>query len=199
MSKGPPRDLRPSLREGQSPIAELPTLAAGTHLVVLESTAIAIELAAPKFEEYLAEEHLDEVRRARTERKQGDAPGRERYTRYLKALVQVGAASDGTATRAVGGELEIVPTQDPFAGGTTLAVQVLFRGKPLAGRFLVAAHRVAGKVTTETARTDGEGKARFTMERRGDWMVRLVQMEPSREPGADWRSYWSSLTFSLGK
>jgi hypothetical protein len=28
-------------------------------------------------------------------------------------------------------------------------------------------------------------------------MIRLVHMEASNQPGADWLSWWTSLTFSL--
>jgi hypothetical protein len=32
--------------------------------------------------------------------------------------------------------------------------------------------------------------------RGGDWLLSLVHMEASKEEGADWRSYWASLSFS---
>jgi uncharacterized GH25 family protein len=102
-------------------------------------------------------------------------------------------------TRPIGQELEIVPAVDPtrLEIGARLPVQVLFRGKPLAGRAITAVVRHRGKSSAQTMRTDAQGRVRFRIGDRGSWIVRLVHMELSREPGADWRSYWASLTFSL--
>ena len=44
-------------------------------------------------------------------------------------------------------------------------------------------------------RTDADGAVTFDVDGPGSWMIRLVHMERSIEPGVDWRSYWSSLTF----
>jgi uncharacterized GH25 family protein len=77
-------------------------------------------------------------------------------------------------------------------------VQVLLRGKPLAGRAIMGASRRNAGVQTQRLRTDAQGRATFRIDRTGDWMFAVVHMEASTEPGADWRSFWASLTFALG-
>ncbi|MCS6915615.1 MAG: DUF4198 domain-containing protein [Myxococcales bacterium] len=195
------RDLLAALREDQQPIAVLEEgrVPAGTLIVALDAAPIDIELTASRFESYLFAERLFDVLAQRARGDREDAPVRERYSRCLKAVLQVGDRLDKLAQKPVGQELEIVPQQHPYGltPSTTLTVQVLFRGKPLAGRALSCANRFRSALASRTVRTDGSGKATCPVSRGGDWMLSLVHMEPGKEEGVDWRSYWASLTFAL--
>lgn len=193
------RDLLPALREDQEPIVVLEEgrVPAGTSVVQLDTAPVDIDLPPGKFESYLFSERLFEVLVQRAKAGQEDAPGRERYSRCLKAILQVGDKLDKAALKPLGQELEIVPQQHPYGSPGTLTVQVLLRGKPLAGRALTCANRYRGGLASKTVRTDSNGKASFALGRGGDWLLSLVHMEASKEEGADWRSYWASLSFSL--
>lgn len=194
------RDVTSELHEDQQPLAVISAAkSSGTFVVALDGGPRAIELGATKFQQYLLEERLIDALMWRAGRGQEDAPGRERYSRSIKAIFQVGARFDKVALQPVGQELEIVPTTHPYAlsAGSNLSVQVLFQGKPLAGRAVTAANRFRGDVTKKTVRTDAKGVATFAIPRAGDWMFRLVHMEPVSGGDVDWRSYWTSLTFSL--
>ena len=47
-----------------------------------------------------------------------------------------------------------------------------------------------------TARTDAQGRARLRLDRPGVWLVKAVHMIPAPAgAGADWESFWASLTF----
>jgi uncharacterized GH25 family protein len=190
------------LREDAEPMLVLRGLerAAGTHMLTIDAAPRDIELSAEAFEHYLVEERLFDILVLRAERNVEDAPGRERYSRCLKSIFQLGPTLQEHVTRPVGQEIEIVPLANPYglAPGQSLTVQVLFRGKPLAGRAIVAASRRNASVATQRLRTDAQGRATFRIDRTGDWMFAVVHMEPSSEPGADWRSFWASLTFALG-
>ncbi len=193
------RDLLPALREDQEPILVLDEgkVPAGTSVVQLDTAPVDIELPAGKFESYLFSERLFDVLAHRAQKGAEDAPGRERYSRYLKAILQVGDRLDKGALKPLGQDLEIVPLQHPYGAPGTLTVQVLFRGKPLPGRALGCANRYRGLLSGKTVRTDSSGKASFALGRSGDWLLSLVHMEASKEEGVDWRSYWASLSFSL--
>jgi uncharacterized GH25 family protein len=195
------RDLRSQLREDQQPLAVIQTesLRPGTSMLALDTAATDILLPAEKFQRYLFEERLVDILALRAARGQEDVPGRERYSRSLKALVQIGGKLDQEALRPLGQELEIVPLVHPYGlhPGSTFPVRVLFRGNPVKGRAVTFANRYRAQVTTRIVRTDADGRASVPIERAGDWLVALVHMEPSTEAGADWRSYWASLTFSL--
>ena len=195
------RDLHSALREDLQPIAVASPdqLRPGTSLLVLDTAPVDIWLTAEKFQSYLFEERLIDILSLRASRRQEDTPGRERYSRCLKAIVQVGDKRDDGVLRPVGQELEIVPLTHPYSlrPGGILAVQVLFRGKPLSGRAVTFARRLHSHVATTVVRTDNSGQASVPIDQTGDWLVALVHMEPDTEPGADWRSPWSSLTFAL--
>jgi uncharacterized GH25 family protein len=193
-------NLLPRTREDQEPIVLIEDLGkGGTSMIVAEISPREIELEASKFQEYLLEERLIDILASRAEKHAEDAPGRERYSRSMKAIFQVGGAIDAWVVKPIGQELEIVPAVNPYAikPGGALTVQVLFRGSPLVKRAVTAANRHRANIRTRTVRTDSDGRATFTLDRSGDWMIRLVHVEESRELGVDWRSWWSSLTFQI--
>ena len=113
-------------------------MAPGTSVIALDQATVDIELPADRFQSYLLEERLIDILSLRAQRGQEDAPGRERYSRCLKALARVGQAdrkAGDAALRPIGQELEIVPLEWPYGlrPGGRLPVQVIFRGRPLAG------------------------------------------------------------------
>lgn len=201
--------LLAELREDAEPLLVVGGLdrAAGTHMITLDAAPRDIELSAEAFEHYLVEERLFDILVRRVETNSEGAPGRERYSRCLKAIFQVGPKLQEHVTRPIGQEIEIVPLANPYglAPGQTLTVQVLLRGKPLAGRSIVAANRWRSDIQTQRLRTDAEGRATVRLDRVGDWMFHVLHMEPAtdaagkdRAAGVDWRSFWGSLTFALG-
>jgi Domain of unknown function (DUF4198) len=195
------KDATADLREDTPPLAVISAgaKAQGTFVLALDAAPRTIEIAAPKFQDYLLEERLIDMLLYRAGRGQEDAPGRERYTRFLKAVMQIGPRLDPVVTQPTGQDLEIVPLSHPYAlvPGAILSVQVLFKGRPLAGRAVTAANRLRSDVVKKTLRTDANGKVNFPIGRVGDWMLRLIHMEPSAESDVEWRSYWANLTFSL--
>jgi uncharacterized GH25 family protein len=179
----------------------------GGALVGYESTFASIELAADKFDAYLAEEGLDAPRAARAEKASGAAKVRERYARCPKTWI---AGTDAArVTGAMGLPLEIVPLSDP-SRDALLIVEVRFRGKPLAGSLVRAWNReLAGDGRPFAAgardsigpvaesRTDENGRVALFADRGGEWMVATVHMVPCPDPRqADWESWWASLTFA---
>lgn len=199
------QDLRGAFREDQQPIAVLEALPPGCGVLVLDTTPAQIELPADRFAAYLLEERLIDVLALRVQLGQEDVPGRERYSRSMKALVRGagGGRCDGEAallSAPAGQELEIVPLGSPYARAASgaLAVRVLFRGQPLPGRAISAAHRQGGRTTETFQRTDARGEARFTLAAGGDHLIRLIHMVRAPEAGAEFRSYWASLWFREG-
>lgn len=199
------RDLRAELRENATPIAEVTPPAPGTWLIALDAAPLEIELPADKFNHYLDEEGLSAITLLRKARGESGAPGHERYTRSLKTLLAAGspksATTDDPSTRALGQELEIVPDTNPLllrpGATTTLGFRVLIRGRPLLRHPVLVALRAGTQVTTRTVSTDALGHATLRLDHAGAWMIRLVHMERSAQVGADWRSYWASLTFTV--
>ena len=160
-----------------------------------------IRLEAKLFAEYVAGEGFKQVSALRRERGAEDKDGRELYSRYSKLLFgQLGES----ATQPLGHVLEIVPEKDPhsLAAAEPMVLTVIFKGKPLADAQIAAVYsgaKLKGHEFPVVTRTDDQGKATLKLDRGGLWYVRLIYMEPAQnDPEIDWRSYFGTLTFSVG-
>ncbi len=101
----------------------------------------------------------------------------------------------------LGPKLDIRLRQNPYQldPGDDLEVLILFDGEPLADKLVWAFNRdPEGLASASKARTNARGIARFTLDRKGSWLVRLVHMLPRPDaPEVDWESYWASYSFKL--
>jgi hypothetical protein len=203
LSSAGKKDVLAQLKEDSEPIATLADLKGdGTYVIALDSIPGEIQLSAELFNAYLLEERLIDVLALRADRREEDLPARERYTRHMKTIVQRGApsnSSNGLVATPIGEDLEIV-CANPYtlAPGDDFVVTVLFKGKPLANRAVTAHNRWLKAVTRQTVRTDAQGRATFKLTRRGEWIFKLVHLEPTNDKDVPYRSYWSTLTFVLG-
>ena len=174
--------------EGADPAGLLRPAADGSLVVAYRSLRSPVTLDAAKFEAYLAMEGLPTV-----------PPGREVFSRCAKSLLAVGGRSDPAVTMPVGLTLELIPEADPYTlvAGETLSVRLLYQGKPLAGALVMALDARDAK-TPQQVRSDRAGRATFRLPRAGAWLIKAVHMIAApRETGADWESFWASLTFSV--
>jgi uncharacterized GH25 family protein len=95
--------------------------------------------------------------------------------------------------------LELTPEADPYtlAPGERLTVRLLYEGQPLAG-VLVMALDAKNARAPDQVRSDANGRATFTLPRAGAWLIKAVHMiEAPGDAGAEWESFWASLTFSI--
>lgn len=175
----------------------------GTHMLVMASTAALSELPSIRYNDFVQVEGLTAVADYRAAKGLTATPGREAYSRSAKTLIQIGSPTkgdDATVTRPAGLKLEIVPLHNPYILTTAgdLPVQLLYRGKPLAGALVKLtnldfdAHPVAMK------RTDTNGRTNFMVTRRGKWQVNAVWSVPvTGNSKADFETIFSSLTFGF--
>jgi uncharacterized GH25 family protein len=171
----------------------------GLYALIYTSNHAAVELDAAKFEKYLADEGLEKIGALRARRGQTGSPAREIYSRCAKSLIAVGGDPGSGHDRVLGLPLELVPEMDPYtlAAGQELAVRLLYHGSPLAGA-KVAALAKDQPSRQVAARTDAQGRVRLVLDRPGVWLVKAVHMIPAPPgAGADWESFWASLTFAL--
>ena len=128
-------------------------------------------------------------------------PGRERYSKYARALLRNGAKSTPFFQQPSGLIIEIIPTADPYSlkPGDQLPVQVLFRSKPAANLHMEASWAHGSETKSVSAgRTDANGRLTVTLPEAGLWRLHTIKMERCADPAAaDWESFWSSLTFEL--
>lgn len=171
-----------------------------SFLIVGETMPNYIELPAPKFEEYLAHESLVSISEWRKTNGEAGKPGREIYSKYVKAILHTGT-SDVFVTKPVGQTIEFVPMVDPASlkPGDKLTVQILFRGSPAASLHVEASSATGGTVKErQLGRTDREGKIEITLDVTGLWKLHAIRMERRQDTEkADWESFWASLTFEV--
>jgi len=189
-------------RDGMDPAGLLRLDAPGIWFVGYRSTPSPVELPAPAFERYLREEGLDRIIEERATRKENQAPGRERFSRSVKALLRTaGPKAAAGYDRTLGLTLELVLDADPIAAAGRLPLRLLHENKPLEGALVVAFRKTStspGKAEERNrGRTDAQGRITIPVDA-GVWLVKAVHMHRAQPgSGADWESVWTSLTFQV--
>ncbi len=184
---------------GGKTTAKVALPAAGNHLLTVRTIPNTIELAPPKFTEYLRSEGLDWVIEWRERNGAADKPGLERYSKSVKSILQAGASSDFYSHR-LGLALEMTPEKNPYTTkvGDSLPLVLLLHGKPAPDVQVEMAWLHEGKATVKVAgRTGADGRIEIPIGSPGIWKLHSVLMERRTEPGIDWESYWTSLTFEI--
>ena len=184
-------------RGGSDPAGFVRASAPGLLVIGYHSNPATVELPAEKFNQYLKEEGLDAVGALRARRGQTGAGARELFSRCAKSLVSSGPAASGASDRALGFPLELLAERNPYAlpRGEDLPIRLTYGKAPLAGALVVAINRQnpAQKIA---ARTGADGRVRLRLHQPGMWLIKAVHMVPaSGGSGADWESFWASLTF----
>ncbi|HXH41412.1 MAG TPA: DUF4198 domain-containing protein, partial [Thermoanaerobaculia bacterium] len=90
---------------------------AGLHWIGYQSNPYPVALEAPKFEDYLRDEGLERIIEERKKKGQSAAPGRERFYRCAKSLLDTPAGAAAGPSRVfdtpLGFTLELVPRKNP--------------------------------------------------------------------------------------
>ncbi len=200
-SDGNSLDLKTKVKDEALPIYNFEAEKSGNYLLALERNWSYIKLSPKDFEDYLREDGMEYIIAERAKLGESQKEGSERYSRFLKTLLQVGAEKDATFKKKAGLMLEIVPLENPYSKkiGDNLKFQVLFDGKPLSGKTVFADNKDGADVTNQKLKTDGQGKVSVKLDRQGVWLVRLVFMQRCKTDcaEADWESFWGGFSFGL--
>jgi len=171
----------------------------GLHWIGYQSNPYPVALEAAKFEDYLRDEGLERIVAERKRKGQSAAPGRERFYRCAKALLDTPGAAAFDAP--LGFTLELVPRKNPYSmrASGELPLALRFRGKPLANVLVVAMSKDDPEKVIRV-RTDAKGRASLRLAHAGFWMIKAVHMEAApADAGVDWESWWASMSFELPK
>lgn len=186
---------------GDTTFVALRAAGPGTYVVGLSTRPNGIALSGEQFTGYLKEEALTTIIAERAKAGTAADSARERYSKHVKAVFQVGdERSDGYAT-ALGYPAEIVPLDNPYAlrRGGTLRVRCLVDGKPAAGLAVLAGGRGRdGSRLKRLELTSGaDGVASVPLGSGGQWYVKFIHMARVDEPDLDYVSQWATLTFEV--
>jgi uncharacterized GH25 family protein len=192
-------DLTDSVSEGEKKNLTVTLKEEGTHLVVMQSNNAFIEMEGDQFNKYLKEDGLDDIYAHREKTNMLNKSSKEYYSRHTKLLVQVGDKKDDTYKTIAGFPIEIIPEKNPYTlkKGDLVRFKILFEGEPLFGAKVKIWNRFDNRTTLQNIHTEKDGMMETRISNPGPWMVSVVKMVPSKQPGADWQSYWSSLVFGV--
>jgi hypothetical protein len=194
-------DLTRDVRDQGKPLFSFAAQRSGTYLLAMERSWSYITLEADKFDKYLRQDGMEYIVAEREKSGEAKKEGKERFSRFIKTLIQVGGKRDRTFAQRAGLRLEIVPMANPYSlkVGGELPVQVLFEGKPLAEKTLFADNRDGDSIAKQRVVTDVDGIARIKLDRKGVWLARLSFMQRCTKncEAADWESFWGALSFGL--
>ncbi len=174
----------------------------GTYVIGASLRPREIRLEASDFNTYLASDGVPDVLEVRRKNGELGRPARERYSKHVKAVVQVGASrTDGYAV-TLGHPAEIVLLDNPYAlgSGKSLRIRTLVDGLPVSHQLVIAGGRTAGgtRIRQRSVRTDSAGVAGIPLGARGVWYVKFIHMTPAvGDTTIDYESKWATLTFAV--
>jgi len=179
---------------GDDPAGHFSPKYPGVHVIAYESNRNSVQLPPQKFESYLNDEGLEHVITSRKRQNSSSKQGREHYYRCAKSLVVAGDASNVAADTDTGMTLELVAQSNPFLHNQPVILDLQIRDQP-AAEVLVVAFSEGNPTEKIRRRTNRSGRVHLPIIGKGVWLIKAVYMEPARAKGADWASYWASLTF----
>ena len=177
--------------------------AAGTYTLGASLKPRIIALNAKDFNSYLADDGLPDILAARKANGELAKPSKERYSKHVKALVQVADAHTPSYGTVLGYPAEIVPLSNPYETGKgTLRVKALVDGAPMANQVVIAGGRTpkGARLTEQTVRTDAQGIASIPINASGTWYVkfiRMVKIPATAKDSVDYESKWATMTFAI--
>ena len=187
---------------GDTSTFQIRTKAAGTYVIGASTRPNVIALKATDFNTYLGTDGVPDVLAARRRNKELDRGARERYSKHVKALIQVGDAHTDQFGVELGYPAELIPLDNPYALGVgkVLRVRTVVEGRPMPGQFVLFGGRTAAgeRLAQRNVRSDSTGVARIPLRARGTWYVKFINMVPVEgDTAVDYESKWATLTFEL--
>lgn len=186
--------------EGKTALLNLQTGEGGTYVVGLYTKPRDLAQKAAQFNSYLTHDGVPDTLAARKRDGELNKDVRERYSKHVKAIFQVGDARTDTFKTALGYPVEIIPQQNPYAlkSGQPLEVLCVKDGQPLVGQFVLAGCELNGKeIAAPSVRTDQNGLARIVLKDAGKWYVKFIHMTAVKDAQVNYESKWATLTFEV--
>ena len=193
------KDLKPVLKENTTDPIQVQLAAEGTHLVVMETSTALNEMDGTKFTEYLEEDGLDDILYQRKKTQISGDSASELYSRHAKLILQSGSKTDDSFKKLCNLPIEIIPDKNPalLRKGNNIAFKILFEGKPLFAAKVKVWNRYNHRTSVQNIFSQQNGMIETHVSNPGTWMVSVVKMVPSKNPKAQYRSYWGTLVFGI--
>lgn len=173
---------------------------AGTYVAGVSTLPRVIELSANDFKDYLQHEGLTDVIAEREQKGLSGNPAKERYSKHVKALLQVTGKRTSHFNTRLGYPIEFIPKANPYdlSVGDALTLTLLMDGKTVTNQVVHYSYRPASGTPTErSGRTNSKGEITLLLDHSGQWYAATIHMAKSDEENVDYVSNWATLTFEV--
>lgn len=181
----------------------------GTWVAGVSTKARNIEMDAKDFNDYLVHDGVLDMLDFRKQNNLINNDAIEKYSKHVKTIFQVGDKKTMDWNTILGYPIEFVPLQNPYESNIDeeLQVQLLWKGKPIDGQLVYVGNEDTSHTHDENGdhhhhnakqyRTNEKGVITFKLNAPGQWYVRTIVMEESKESGLTHESNWATLTFEV--
>jgi len=174
----------------------------GTYVAGISTLPKILEMDVEAFNTYLEHEGLENTIAERKAQKIENMGAKERYSKHVKTLLQVGDVRTVDFMKPLGYPIEFVPMNNPFEIrlGDAVAFKLLRDGKPLANHIVHYSTAVSGQDTHEnenSTKTNENGFVSIVPNAKGMWYIATIHMEQRDEKEVDYESNWATLTFEI--
>jgi len=187
--------------QGDTSTFRVRTGATGTYVLGASTAPSVIALKAEEFNEYLRSDGVPDVLEARRRGGELAKGARERYSKHVKSLIQVGSSRSESFGTELGYPAELVPLDNPYtlAAGGVLRVRTVVEGTAAANQFVLYGGRLSdgGRIAQRSVRSNADGVARIPLRVRGVWFVKFINMTRVQGDTVDYESKWATLTFQV--
>jgi hypothetical protein len=193
------RNLSDSIRIEEKSIATCTLHEAGTNVLCYRNVNLQKETDADTFNQILKDYELETAIKKRQQNNTASLPAKESFSVFSKAILLVGNTHDETYRKLLGWPLEILASKNPgsLKVGDQLRFKVLVDGKPAFGIRAKLWNRFDNRTTIQNIYTEKDGTFEARISSPGPWMVTVMTIAPSTEPGAEWRRNFASYLFGV--
>ena len=175
---------------------------AGTYVAGISTLPRILEMDAKAFNKYLDHEGLEGTIVNRKAANIMEKGAKERYSKHVKALLQVGDATSIDFMKPLNYPIEFVPLNNPYEIklGDAVAFKLLRDGKPLANHIVHYSTSMPGKDAHDnenSTQTNDNGLVTIKPTAKGKWYVATIHMEKKSGDTVDYESNWATLTFEI--
>ena len=186
--------------EGQTTLMTIKTGGPGTYLVGVSTKPREIDLKAADFNDYLQHDGIPDILSERQKNNELDKNIRERYSKHVRAVFQVGDRLSDDYKRELGYPAEVIPQENPYKlrVGDTINLLCTVDGRPVPNQFVMAGWESRdGNLHFLSQRTNAAGLVSFKLAGAGKWYVKFIHMTELSQSDLNYESKWASLTFEI--
>lgn len=192
------KDLVTNLGNDKGDSLQLAMIDEGTVMITLNTKDSILGVEAGKFNQHMKDNNPADT--VTDENTNGDSTKviHEKYQRSVKTIFQVGERFTNVFNKKTDLPLDIIPLDHPYtvAEDGNFEVQVFFMGQKLKKTKIKVWHKFDEEITQKDYSTDGDGRMKFFLSPKGEWMVSCAKtIKLENDSSAEWQTYQGSLTW----